>query len=305
MAPSRPRSRSRAPRAVEVTAALVRKLRLEQPEADDSKEDRGRVLIIGGSREVPGALRLAAEAALQAGGGKLHIATVASVAPMLALVVPEARVTGLPESRSGEIKPASAVRLHDFVAESDAVLVGPGMLDSNNAAELVDRLRRDEGARWVLDAAAIGDCRTRKASRAAAPTVITPHHGEMLRLLGQLGVDATDDATQVAGHWAHRVSLACQCVTVLKGATTWIADPGKAIYRHTARLPGLGTSGSGDVLAGLIAGLAAREPDLLRCAIWAVHVHAQAGAALARRRGAIGFLAREIAGEIPGLLDRK
>jgi len=278
------RARSAGAAGIAVGAALLRRLPLEAPQADDSKQERGRVLIIGGSREVPGAMRLAAEAALQSGAGRLHIATVESAAMALALAVPEARVTALPETSAGEIAPKAA-----------------GMLDPRGAGKLVRTLRAKSAARWILDAAAIAGCEIVAGTEGRSPAIVTPHAGEMERLLDDLHL-AHDVEADPAG-CALAVAAAVSCIAVCKGAITWIAGPGPQLFRHVANLPGLGTSGSGDVLAGIMVGLAARESDLLRCAIWGVHLHAQAGAALARRRGTVGFLAREIAFELPRLLS--
>lgn len=93
-------------------------------------------------------------------------------------------------------------------------------------------------------------------------------------------------------------------VLVLKGATTYIAAPDGALWVHRSDCPGLGTSGSGDVLAGIIAGLAARCGDALQAALWGVRLHALGGREAAQARGTLGFLAREIADGVPAILDR-
>ncbi len=103
---------------------------------------------------------------------------------------------------------------------------------------------------------------------------------------------------------AREVAARLRAVVVLKGAVTIIAAPDGRAFHNTAGNTGLGTSGSGDALSGLVAGLCARGADPLRAAIWAVHLHARAGDALARRIGHHGYLARELLPEIPRLLDR-
>jgi NAD(P)H-hydrate repair Nnr-like enzyme with NAD(P)H-hydrate dehydratase domain len=115
-----------------------------------------------------------------------------------------------------------------------------------------------------------------------------------------------EDADTVRSHaasLASDVARASEVIVVLKGPTTHIAHPDGRLWVHRGGGAGLGTSGSGDVLAGIIGGLAARGAAPEQAAVWGVALHARAGARLARRIGTLGFLAREIAGEIPALLD--
>jgi ADP-dependent NAD(P)H-hydrate dehydratase len=138
----------------------------------------------------------------------------------------------------------------------------------------------------------------RQPRRFDQPVLLTPHAGEMAHLRGD-----TKDA--VAGGPGQAVLAAVSdwnATVALKGSTTFIASPGGGRWRHEAGHPGLATSGSGDVQAGVIAGLAAQQVPLEQACAWGVVLHAMAGAALGRRIGPIGFLARELPGEIPPLL---
>ncbi|MCR6687393.1 NAD(P)H-hydrate dehydratase [Pseudoxanthomonas sp.] len=277
-----------------LTAAALRRMPLPPPGQD--KEDRGRALVVGGSVQVPGAVRLAAEAALRAGAGKLQVATVRSVAPALALWVPEALVRGLPEGRDGEIARGHAW-LDEAVDGCAAALVGPGMRPGAAAAALVRRIAARMPGTLVLDAGALAaDLR----APAGQPFVLTPHAGEMAGLVDEDKAQVEADPARFALAWARR----SRSVVVLKGVDTWIADPGGALWLHRGGVPGLGTSGSGDTLAGIIVGLAARGADALQAALWGVAVHAQAGRVLAHSVGTLGFLAREIPAQVPRLLDR-
>ena len=146
---------------MQVTMQTLDKLALRDwplPLADDAsdKEDRGQVLIVTGSREIPGAAILAATAALRAGAGKLTIATVQSVAAGMALVMPEARVIALPETPAGGLLPSGAPLLEECAACSSAVLIGPGLLDGAGSCEFVlALLRRLKGVPVILDALAM------------------------------------------------------------------------------------------------------------------------------------------------------
>jgi ADP-dependent NAD(P)H-hydrate dehydratase len=135
--------------------------------------------------------------------------------------------------------------------------------------------------------------------RLAQPVVISPHAGEMARLQGRDKADVDGDG-MAALHGASQWNV----VVALKGAVTSIASPEGRLWRHEAGQPGLATSGSGDVLAGLIAGLAARGAALEQAAAWGVVLHALAGGRLARRLGPLGYLARELGGEVPSLMNR-
>jgi ADP-dependent NAD(P)H-hydrate dehydratase len=283
----------------EVDAARLRGWPLPVPEADGDKESRGRVLVVAGSREMPGAALLAAEAALRAGAGKLVIATAASVAPAVAVAMPEARVIALPESARGGMRVEGIAQLEPLGSDTAGVLVGPGMVDAECTLQLVRALLPlFTRATVVLDALAMDVVRG-AVPRFDQPVVLTPHAGEMAHLIEGDKDAVLDDAAALASRQSGRWNV----VLALKGATTCVAAPSGDGWRHVACTPGLGTSGSGDVLAGLVAGLAARGASPEQAAVWGVALHAAAGDALARRIGHVGFLARELAGEVPALME--
>jgi len=271
---------------IDADISLLRRWKLPDLTNAESKEDRGRILIVGGSREIPGAALLAGYASLRAGGGKLHIATSADVAPAIAIAMPEARVTGLPSTASGEIT-GSSDALIVAVKQCDALLVGPGMVPSATTQRLAASCAVHAKA-TILDAGAI-------AAVQSGASVITPHHGEMAALCDCEKGEVASDPSGVA----LRVARELDVVVALKGALTHIANPGGDLWVYRGGSIGLGTSGSGDVLAGVIAGLVAQGATADQAAVWGVVLHGEAGASLAGRVGKIGFLAREIADEIP------
>ncbi|WP_115043181.1 NAD(P)H-hydrate dehydratase [Xanthomonas arboricola] len=283
-----------APRVRMLTAAALRSMPLPAPGGD--KEQRGRVLIVGGSMRVPGAVLLAGEAALRTGAGKLQIATAASVAPGTALAVPEALVLGLAQNGQGEIVRGHRA-LDGAMAACDAAVIGPGMASSATTTAMVRRAAEQAVCTLVLDAGALSRGLRAPIGR---PFVLTPHAGEMATLAG-------DDKAAVEaapGAYALKFAQKLRSVVIVKGADSFIAGPDGVVWMHRGGASGLGTSGSGDVLAGLIAGFAARGCDALTAALWGVFVHAAAGRQLARRIGPVGFLARELGLEVPGILDR-
>jgi ADP-dependent NAD(P)H-hydrate dehydratase len=287
--------------AVKITPELLRSMPLPEPAGSTDKQARGSVLVIAGSVEVPGAALLAGTAVLRAGAGKLQIATCSSVALHLGLAVPEARVTGLPETLAGGIAPDAAELLCERAKRNDAVLLGPGMMDKDAVAALTTELVKGiaEPA-LVLDAEALVclDTLREPLSRRDGRTIITPHAGEMASLL-EIDRDAVEDDPLAI---AHQVATKFRMVVALKGGTTRIVDPDGNCWFYESGNVGLATSGSGDTLAGVVAGLAARGASPAQAAIWGVFLHGQAGNRLAHSCGPMGFLARELLAEIPGIM---
>lgn len=273
---------------------------------DDDKESRGRVLIVGGSVLVPGAILLAGVAALRAGAGKLQLATARRAAVGLGLAVPESLVVSLAQNRAGEIAGArAAAALRKYASEADAILVGPGMATAPSVAALIAAVApmMNEDATLVLDGA--GAVMLAAARRHLAwpnlSLVLTPHAGEMAALLKIDKGEVERDPAGAAVHAAEEFSA----VVALKGAESWIAHPDGTLLHYRGGSVGLGTSGSGDTLAGVVTGLAARGATPLAAAAWGVWAHGAAGRILSRRVATVGFLARELLAEVPALVGSR
>jgi ADP-dependent NAD(P)H-hydrate dehydratase len=268
--------------------------------SDSDKEARGRLLVLAGGAEVAGAAILTGVAGLRVGAGKLQMAAPPALAVALALAVPEARVVEVPDA-GGEIHADAAERLGKDLLQASAVVVGPGMLDDRVAGELALRLMTGAGeAAFVVDAAALtGLTEHAQAVRAiGGRLVVTPHAGEMAALTGRRKAEIEADPLAAARAAAARL----QAAVVMKGAETFVVSPDGRAWAHRAELPGLGTCGSGDVLAGVIGGLLARGATPVGAAAWGVWLHARAGARLCERVGPLGFLARELLDELPRVL---
>lgn len=286
---------------IEIDAAFLKTLPLPVHGDDDDKDARGKVVIVGGGRAVPGAALLAAVAALRAGAGKLQIAAPACIALPLAMAVPEALVVALPETDAGEVASTAADVLAPKLGHTDGVLIGPGMLDGDSAGRLAATLLDSRGdTRFVLDAGALTALNEHaSAVRAASGRVaLTPHAGEMARLLHVSREAVVADPERHAHEAAERFGA----VVALKGGATVVVAPGGSMWRYASGRVGLATSGSGDTLAGVVAGLLARGCDPARAVIWAVYLHGEAGNRLSARHGPVGFLARELLAEIPSLM---
>lgn len=295
----------------DINLQTLRNWPLPMPRFDDDKEVRGHAVVVAGSREMPGAALLAANGVLRAGAGKVTIATAAQTAPQVAAALPEARVIALAETHGGGFAADSVHRLGELAAKADALLVGPGMQDEPATAELVRALLpRYAGRKVILDAAALALLHPPQGPslladpvdwehwRFTEPVLLTPHAGEMAHATGMPKQDIQGDPHQAARRAARR----WHAVVALKGALTVIAAPDGTLWQQHGGNVGLAISGSGDTLAGIIAGLAARGASLEQAAIWGVALHAAAGDQLAMRFGTLGYLAREIPAEIPALL---
>jgi hydroxyethylthiazole kinase-like uncharacterized protein yjeF len=268
---------------------------------DGGKESKGRILILAGSREVPGAALLAARAAMRAGAGKLRIATVESIAPQVAVAMPEAMVIGLAEHRDGGFARSAVARIEELAMAADAIVAGPGMMPGNTCERIADVLLRSR-ASLALDAGllrSLSPLEDQGRERATMP-ILLPHAGELADLL-DLDEAAVEAAPIESGHRA--AQLYCSVVLV-KGVTSHVVHPDGRAWTYSGGAPGLGVSGSGDVLAGIVGGLLARGAVSLTALLWGVWLHGEAGAALASSIGPIGFLAREIAEQVPALLAR-
>jgi NAD(P)H-hydrate repair Nnr-like enzyme with NAD(P)H-hydrate dehydratase domain len=258
-----------------VTPTLLRAWPL--PDGGSGKDDRGSVLVIGGARKTPGAALLAGVAALRAGAGRLTLAVADSVAVSLAIALPEAGVLGLPETTAGTVVGSAAGSLAAELETADAVLVGPGLDDKDQTTALLrELLKATTGNQpcFVLDAFAL----------ASLPEVEDLHR----------------QLPEVADKY-HAV-VSCQGVIAEPRSSGRAAGSVPSLWEITTGHSGLGTSGSGDVLAGAITGLRARGTGNAQAACWGTHLHAAAGDRLASRLGGLGYLARELNEELPPLM---
>ena len=257
-------------------------------------------MVIGGAAEIPGALLLAGVAALRVGAGKLKLAGPRSAMSALGVAMPEARVIGLPETGDGFLDRRAGSRAGE-VANAEAILIGPGMLNEEAIRGFMDELiRRVADRLLVIDALALTALRGgRYRFSEDTSVVLTPNIGEMAKITG----DSEDTIGRDPQSVALRVAQDLNVVVTLKGPQTFIASPYGELFRYDEGDVGLATSGSGDVLAGALVGMLARGATLDQAAVWAVYTHGEAGNRLARRVGPIGFLARELCNELAPIMN--
>ena len=283
-------------------ALLRRSFPLPEVPEDSDKEDRGRLLVVAGSRELAGAALLAGVGGLRAGAGKLQIATAASVAPQLGIAVPEARVVGFEESEEGCLAPSGIGPLLALVEGVQAATIGCGLQHGPPLDAMLDALlASDLDTILVLDAAVLGSLAPRAGKLRAwrGGAILLPHAREMARLLDWEAEQVESDPLDAARRAATRFNA----VALVKGPFSYVAHPDGRAFRFEGGGVGLATSGSGDALAGIVGGLAARGADPLTALLWGVYLHGEAGRQLSKDVGRIGFLARELLDRVPALLE--
>ena len=266
------------------------------PVIDGDKETKGRILVIAGSRDVPGAALLCATGAMRAGAGKLCIAAVETIAIGIGLAMPEAMAIGMPEDRHGGFADSAARLLEREADRVDAIVAGPG-LARGKASERIAATLLGSKAALALDAGLLHALQPPDHER-ESPPLLLPHSGELASLLD---CDEAEVEENPVGSGLKAAEL-YRAIVLVKGVDSHVVTPAGKCWRYEGGAPGLGVSGSGDVLAGIVGGLLARGAAPLNALLWAVWLHGEAGRALSRKLGRIGFLAREIADQVPALL---
>ena len=274
---------------------------LPQRKPETHKGNYGRLLNISGSRNMSGAALLSTMSALRSGAGLVTLASVDKVIDASAGRIPEATYLRLPETEAGEIAAGSVRELVAALLRSSACLIGCGMGCSENTVLLLRAVLENSTCPVIIDADGI-NCLSRDINMirtANVPLVLTPHMGEMARLLkcsvAEIAADRFRKARDFAVQWG--VTL------VLKDAVTVIAAPHGALFLNTAGNPGMARGGSGDVLAGMIASFAAQGISPESAAIAGVHLHSLCGDRAAAKLSQYGMLPSDIIGELPLLFQ--
>ncbi|MEI6239567.1 MAG: NAD(P)H-hydrate dehydratase [Planctomycetia bacterium] len=265
-------------------------------ERDTSKRDYGRVIVVGGSAGMAGAPALTAMAALKSGAGLVELAVPESVTAIAAGFDPCVMTRGFQAGPDGTFAAAAGPSIRTRVDDADAVAIGPGIGRTPAVTALVQALWRDLPQPAVFDADALFALATLDAAqlaRHAGPRILTPHAGEMLRLVGADPADSrARDRTWLESRAAD-MARAIDAVVVLKGPATLIVDGSRQVHNETGN-PGMATAGTGDVLTGVVAALLAQAfvPfDAARLGVW---IHGRAGDVAAHDVGEISLTARDL-----------
>ncbi|MFT5125658.1 MAG: hydroxyethylthiazole kinase-like uncharacterized protein yjeF [Verrucomicrobiales bacterium] len=260
----------------------------------------GRALLIGGSRGLTGAISMAAQAAVVSGAGLVTVYTPVSVASAVAANCPEAMVHAYPESEEGTLKADLIDELKNEFSSYQAILIGPGLGAHAEMQKLVRGLLRSTDVPVVLDADALNvfEGRPHWVDSGGSQTVLTPHPGELARLLGVDLETVLMDRNEVVANTADMTGS----IVALKGAGTIVSDGTRRRMINLTGNPGMATGGTGDVLAGMIAGLLAQGLDACDATAVAVYLHGKTGDLVAARTGHLGLKATDLIDALPATI---
>jgi NAD(P)H-hydrate epimerase len=269
-------------------------------ELEGQKGNYGHVLVVGGSVGKAGAAAMAGMGALRAGAGLATVATAQSALPMVAGFIPELMTEALPETDVGSIAPGALDygRLDGIVKGKTVLALGPGISRHPETVQFVRRVIDRYPLALVVDADGLNafEGAVDKLEGEARPLVLTPHPGEMARLTGL----STNQIQQDRGGVARGFARAHNCIVVLKGHRTLVAQPEGTVWVNTTGNPGMAKGGTGDVLTGMIAGLLAQHPDDVARAVAAgVFLHGLAGDIACEIMGEQSMLATDMLACMP------
>lgn len=266
-----------------------------------TKFESGAVVVAGGSAGMTGAPALAALGAMRAGAGYVQLAVPAPTEVVFELKLTESMTHALPDE-DGAHCPAGVERVRALAERAGAIVLGPGLGRSERAAAFAREVARTVERPLLIDADGLNAHEGRLAELRArpGPTVLTPHAGELARLLGS-------DSAEIGSHrlaCARAAADSSGCVVVLKGDDTIVASPGGPVVVSRGASPGLATAGTGDVLSGIAGAYLSKGLPPFDAAAAAVLAHALAGREAARRCGADHVIAGDVVEALPEALNR-
>jgi len=279
-----------------LTPDLIRTVFYPRP-SDAHKGHTGHLLVIAGSPGKTGAATMTATSAMRAGAGLVTLGIPASLNPILEIHVTEAMTEPLPETKDGVLGEASFNRIMALLSDKKCLAIGPGIGINPETKTLVQRLLQESKKPMVIDADGLNcliGC-TEILKNFEKPIVLTPHPGEMSRLMGTTAADVQKDRIHCARDFAEKFNVH----VVLKGARTVVAHPDGKVFINPTGNPGMASGGMGDVLTGVIAGFIAQghSPELAAHA--GVYLHGAAADSLAKNKGPFGYLATDVMNILP------
>ncbi len=264
---------------------------------DEHKGRAGRVLVVAGSADMPGAAVMTALASLRIGAGLVYAAVPDGVRPVFHRRLMEGIVVPLAQSHRKHLTPEALPAILKAAQGKSVAALGPGIGLDPETGEVVRSLLLKLRIPMVLDADGLTHVAQDPAvlHQAKAPVILTPHPGEMSRLSGVSQEVLNTRRVDVAREFSRR----SQVIVVLKGARTVIAEPDGWAWINTTGNPGMATAGTGDVLTGMIAGLIAQGMSPIDAARIGVFLHGRCGDLAAAKRGERGLIAGDLIREIP------
>ena len=261
------------------------------------KGDVGHVFVLAGSIGCSGAAALCVMGALRVGAGLVTLGIPKSLHDPMVEKLTEAMLKVLPETREGSLSLQGLPEIVSTIEKMDAVAIGPGLSQQQQTKELVRQLLPKIIKPLVLDADGLNALAEDVGllKKLSLPSILTPHPGEMGRLIRLSAADVQRDRERVAMGFAKKYNV----IVILKGHGTVVASFDGSVYLNETGNPGMASGGSGDVLTGMIAGLLGQRLSLFDAACLGVYLHGLAGDLAAKERGEIGLLASDIADRIP------
>ncbi|HZO78294.1 MAG TPA: NAD(P)H-hydrate dehydratase [Solirubrobacteraceae bacterium] len=268
--------------------------------SDSTKFSAGQVLVCGGSTGLTGAPCMASEAAMRAGAGYVTALVPGSLDPIFETLLLEVMTVPLADD-GGTLTSAAGDEVLERCARADALVLGPGLGRARETFQLARTVARSVSVPLVLDADGLNAHANQLEvlSGRTAATVLTPHAGELARLLG-------NDSSEVAAHRlkaARSAAAAAAAIVVLKGDDTLVVEPGGRAAVNRGGTPALATAGTGDVLSGVIAALVAKRVDTFTATCGAVFAHSAAGRLAAQEIGPEGVIASDVIARLPAALQ--
>lgn len=279
-----------------ITEEHVRSL-IKPRDPEGHKGTYGKVTLLGGSPGLTGAVNMASQAAVRIGAGLVTLGIPMSLNDILEAKLTEVTTKPLPETDNKTLGKNAFNQCLDLAATSDVVALGPGMSTEVLTTKLVQELVQHIKKPLILDADGLNALALNKEvfKKCEAPLVLTPHPGEMARLMGIELDEIKNNRINIAMQAARKFNA----VIVLKGARTIVATPEGRLYVNTTGNPGMATGGSGDVLTGIIAGLVAQGLTCEEAAVAGVYIHGLAGDIAANEKGEMGLIAGDMIHALP------
>jgi len=270
--------------------------------SDAHKGHTGHLLVIAGSPGKTGAAAMTATSAMRAGAGLVTLGIPDSLNPVLEAQVMEAMTNPLPETVKGILGEASFNRIMDLLSDKECLAIGPGIGTAPETKTLFQHLLQENTKPMVIDADGLNILagHTEILKDLDTPIVLTPHPGEMARLMSTTAAEVQKDRIKYARDFAKKFNVH----VVLKGAGTVVAHPDGRVFINPTGNPGMASGGMGDVLTGVIAGFIAQghSPELAAHA--GVYLHGVAADSLAKNKGPFGYLATDVMNTLPKAIKK-
>jgi len=274
--------------------------KIQKRSSETHKGSYGHVFVLGGSPGLTGAAYLTSMAALRSGSGLVTLGTPKSLNCIMEVKLTEVMTKPLPETAKGTLSNTALAEIKNFSKTLEVVAIGPGLSRNKNTGLLVRNLVSSLDKPIVLDADGLNalEGKAKLLLKAKKEIIITPHPGEMSRLIRKSVSTIQNDRRGIA----KSVSKLYNCVTVLKGSRTVVANPKGELYINETGNPGMATGGVGDVLTGMIASFVGQGITSFGAAKLAVYLHGRAGDLAMREKGEISLIATDLLHKLPSVL---